>query len=160
MRRLRARLVTSLPGGSEVSAGPKNAANEPRLRKLVWVERRKASALIARRAHAFARRAADRSQDPPRAPRKRLASPGAPFPLGERQLGNGRTNLGFTRDWLSVFARSAKADLAAPAKEYGARSYARIARRAQSACDARTLASSAGGTPPERRRPRSGSRRA
>jgi hypothetical protein len=74
MRRLRARLVTSLPGGSEVSAGPKNAANEPRLRKLVWVERRKASALIARRAHAFARRAADRSQDPPRALRKR---PGA-----------------------------------------------------------------------------------
>jgi len=30
-----------------------------------------------------------------------------------------RTNLGFTRDWLSAFARSAKADLAAPAKENG-----------------------------------------
>src|ERR1700675_590852 len=34
----------------------------------------------------------------------------------------GRISLGFTRDWLSAFARSAKADLAAPAKEYGERS--------------------------------------
>ena len=88
---LRARLVTSHSGGDPengpcgtTTARPAGAdkcrVNEPRLRKLVWVVRREASALIAKRAYAFARRAADRSQDPLRVPRKHPAPPGAPFP--------------------------------------------------------------------------------
>jgi hypothetical protein len=40
----------------------------------------------------------------------------------------GRTNLGLTRDWTIWIPRSAKADLGAPAKKYGARSYVRSAR--------------------------------
>ena len=44
--------------------------------------------------------------------------PGVPRALfGRTECDDGRTNLGFTRDWLSAFARSAKADLAAPAQK-------------------------------------------
>ena len=109
MRRLRVGLVSQLPGGfgprptdTTVRArGARSAwrgnlrrqarpgagkcrVNEPRLRKLVWVERRKASASIARCANAFARCSGGSIA---RSVKGRLASAralfGAPFPRME-----------------------------------------------------------------------------
>ena len=73
-------LVTPLPGASGVlNPGWRNAA----------VERQEASASIARRARAFARRAAGRSQGWQRALRKRPSVSRRSIPLGGTEKGTG-----------------------------------------------------------------------
>ena len=156
MWRLRAGVVTSRPGRLGQPSDPTmrvclqwldevrtNASGSPRDQggSLAPVRARKHGPEVQNRRQWSAARRAHRSQGVhtpshgvrridrkirQRAPRKRPAPPGAPFPLWGIDKGDGRTNLGFTRDWQIWIPRSAKADLGAPAKKYGERSIGRL----------------------------------
>jgi hypothetical protein len=115
---------------AEDATSPSPAMRGPEPKNAVMVRRKacasptasRKSGRLTRRASAFRRRTLRRSF----ARRGTLVAPfGAPSPrFCEGPLEDGRTNLGFTRDWPIMIPRSAKADLGAPAQKYGVRSFA------------------------------------